>query len=306
MKFFRRLFFIIVLVGTAVLLSNQFNIHSIRRADPDFGSEISIVDRIDTRDYVYISKAKSDISKGELILVNNNIPYPFIDNVELVRVYDYKNSSYKVKDLSVTLNKSVIGPLNEMLKEFQNQYKTNAVTIISGHRTYDYQESLYNKRTAEDGEIETMKWVAQPGGSEHHTGYALDFGIYHDNGKAESYNGSGRYGWINENACRYGFIVRYPKEKKEQTGIEYEPWHFRYIGKPHSYIVTEYDMCLEEYIDYLKQFLFGEKHLKVMSGDGKQYEIYYTDKLDVPVPSGKQYRISGNNIDGFIITVENH
>ncbi|NLB43301.1 MAG: peptidase M15, partial [Clostridiales bacterium] len=95
------------------------------------------------------------------------------------------------------------------------------------------------------------------------------------------------------------------EEKRSKTGIEYEPWHFRYIGKPHSYIATEYNMCLEEYVDYLKEFQFGEKHLRVRDGDGKRYEIYYTDKLDVPVPSGKQYKVSGNNVDGFIITVMN-
>ncbi|NLC44556.1 MAG: hypothetical protein GX783_09785 [Clostridiales bacterium] len=55
----------------------------------------------------------------------------------------------------------------------------------------------------------------------------------------------------------------------------------------------------------MKEFQFGEKHLKVRDGDGKRYEIYYTDKLDVPVPSDKQYKISGNNVDGFIVTVIN-
>lgn len=305
MKLIRRLLCIIILVGTVVFLINHFNLFT--KGNSHYEGEISIIDTIDTNGYTYISKAKSDISKGELILVNNNIPYPFIEEIDqLVSVYDYKDSSYKVKDLNVTLHQSMMEPLNDMLKEFQNQSNTNAITVISGHRTYDYQESLYQQSAAKNGEVEAMKWVAKPGGSEHHTGYALDFGLYHKSGRSESYKGRGQYRWINENAWRYGFIVRYPEEKKEQTGIEYEPWHFRYIGRPHSYITTEYGMCLEEYINYLKEFQFGEKHLRVMDVDGKQYEIYYTDSMEIPVPSERQYKVSGNNMDGFIVTVKTH
>ena len=317
MKFIRRLLFTIILTGAIVFLSGHFNLFSIGGPYNDNDNEnnidymgkvddvkIDIVDKIDTSDYTYISKAKSDLSKGELILVNNEIPYPFPKNKDLVSVFDNKNSSYKVRDLAVTLHQSVMKPLNDMMKEFYNQEKTDVVTVISGHRTYDQQESLYNKKTEKDGAVEAMKWVAMPGGSEHHTGYALDFGIYHNSGRSQDYKGNGEYGWINENARWYGFIVRYPEDKKELTGIEYEPWHFRYIGKPHSYVVTKFDMCLEEYVDYLKQFQFGKKHLRVTDGNGKRYEIYFTDKLEVPVPTGKDYKISGNNIDGFIVTVQ--
>ena len=303
MKFFRRLLFVIIVFGVFVFISNQFDYHAIEK--PNYKGDISIVDTIDKDDYTYITKKKSDISKGELILVNNDISYPFSEDVDLVTVYDYKNSSYKVRDLTVSLQESVMEPLNELMEDFYKQYETNVVTVISGHRSYDFQQSLYKQRIADKGEVEAVKWVAKAGGSEHHTGYALDFGIYHNSGRSQDYKGDGKYRWINENAHRYGFIVRYPEEKRSKTGIEYEPWHFRYIGKPHSYIATEYNMCFEEYIDYLKEFQFGEKHLRVRDVDGKRYEIYYTDKLDVPVPSGKQYKVSGNNVDGFIITVMN-
>jgi D-alanyl-D-alanine carboxypeptidase len=301
MKFFKRLLFAIILFGAFIFLSNQFDNLTIKK--PYYRGGTSIEDSIDKDDYTYISKEKSDISKGELILVNNDISYPFSEDANLVSVYDYKNSSYKVRDLTVTIQEDVMGPLNELMEEFYRQHETNVVTVISGHRSYDFQQSLYKQKVAEDGEVEAMKWVAQPGGSEHHTGYALDFGIYHSSGKSQSYNGNGKYRWINENAHLYGFIVRYPEEKSDITGIEYEPWHFRYIGIPHSYIATEYGMCLEEYIDYLKEFQFGDKHLRVRDGDRKRYEVYYTDKLDVPVPTNKQYKISGNNVDGFIVTV---
>lgn len=302
MKFLRKMLLAMILLGVVVLLFSHFKPDA--KEDSLHEGEIGIIDTIDTSRYTTLSKTKSDIAKGELILVNHDTPYPFAEDTDqLVRVYEYKNSSYMVKDLNVSLHQSVMEPLNDMLKDFQNQYSTDALTVISGHRTFDYQESLYNQSTEKNGEIEAMKWIARPGCSEHHTGYALDFGLYHADGRSESYEGRGPYKWINENAWRYGFIVRYPEDKKEQTGIEYEPWHFRYIGRPHSYIAAKYDMCLEEYITYLKQYQYGKKHLKIMDIDGIQYEIYYTNQLEIPVPLEGSYKISGNNLDGFIVTV---
>jgi D-alanyl-D-alanine carboxypeptidase len=301
MKLIRKILFVIILIGGIAFLYNQFDQPVIEK--PDYEGDISIVNSINKDHYTYIPKKKSDISKGELILVNNDLPYLFTEGVDLVTVYDYKNSSYKVKDLNVKLNASVMEPLNELMKKFHDLYETNAVTVVSGHRSYDFQEILFNQKVEKDGEVEAMKWIAKPGGSEHHTGLALDFSIYHSKGRSQDYSGNGKYRWINENAYLYGFIVRYPEEKSDITGIEYEPWHFRYIGIPHSYIATEYGMCLEEYIDYLKQFQFGKKHLNFRGGDGKQYEVYYSDRLDVPVPTNKRYKISGNNADGFIVTV---
>ena len=299
LKIMKRFLAIIICFGIFVLLSNHF-----AEKRPSLEGEIKVIDRIKTEGYITVSKGKADINKGELILVNNRISYQFYENNETVSLYDGKNSTYKVRDKNVLLNKDIINPLNEMLQEFHDIYHTNSVTVISGYRSFDYQENLYNQRTARDSEQEAMKWVAKAGGSEHHTGYALDFNIYHDSGKTEEYTGKSKYKWINENAYKYGFIVRYPEDKKEITGIEYEPWHFRYIGKPHSFVIAKNGMCLEEYMEYLRQFRFGEKHLSVTDEDGKQYEIYYINELDVPVPSNRKYKISGNNTDGFIITIE--
>ena len=92
------------------------------------------------------------------------------------------------------------------------------------------------------------------------------------------------------------------------TGVSYEPWHFRYVGVPHAYLIQNQNMCFEEYIDYLKQFEFDKQHLEV-DFQGQNYEIYYVKANEnqltqVPVPKGRDYSISGNNVDGFIITAE--
>ena len=106
--------------------------------------------------------------------------------------------------------------------------------------------------------------------------------------------------WMEKNAWKYGFILRYPADKTDITGIQYEPWHIRYIGLPHSVIMEEKHFVLEEYLDYLKE----EKKISATIG-GKKYTITYypiTDSTTIPVPANGQYEISGNNMDGIILT----
>ena len=85
--------------------------------------------------------------------------------------------------------------------------------------------------------------VAEPGTSEHQLGLAVDIVAEYD---ADS---TATWQWLKENAWRYGFILRYPADKVEITGIDYEPWHFRYVGCPTAREITERGLCLEEYLE---------------------------------------------------------
>ena len=252
--------------------------------------------------YAPVRMAEPDIYKGDLILVNQDAPYRFTEDRTLGSLYDYKNGSYKVKDKNVTLDTSIVEPFNQMMDDFYARYHIRDVIVLSGYRSYDYQENLLQNEIANKGEAEACQWVAQPGNSEHHTGLAFDLSIYHDDGTSAEYTGAGKYSWINENACLYGFIVRYDAGKRDITGISYEPWHFRYVGVPHAYVMDKKGFCLEEYIEYLRDYRYGEKHLRVDCG-GQRYEIYFTEDTEVYVPADRPYRISGNNVDGFIVTV---
>ncbi len=256
--------------------------------------------------YQTVEKKTQDIHSGDLVLVNNKTEYKFPENNRLKSVFNLKNNDYQVKDKDVLLVEQIMSPLNQMLADFRKEKGENDLIVISGYRTKEYQAGLLQQRIKEDGAAEAAKWVAQPGGSEHHTGYALDFGIYTRSGKSEDYTGQGKYGWINENCWKYGFIVRYPSDKTDLTGILYEPWHFRYVGLPHAATIREKGFCLEEYIDYLRQFPYDGEHLQV-TAEGKSYEIYFVKadgkKTKIPVPKNKTYNLSGNNTDGFIVTV---
>ena len=115
--------------------------------------------------------------------------------------------------------------------------------IISGFRSYEYQEKIYNIYVKEFGEERANTFSAKPGYSEHQTGLAID--ICEDSDK---FIGTKEAKWLQENAYKFGFIIRYPKGKEEKTGYKYEPWHLRYVGKKHAKKIYCNNITLEEYL----------------------------------------------------------
>ena len=131
------------------------------------------------------------------------------------------------------------------------------VYAISAYRSYERQQTLFKNRVdrciREDGlsQEEAIEKagtiVAVPGTSEHQVGLAIDF-----NSVEQSFESTKAGKWLAENCWDYGFILRYPTDKTELTGIIYEPWHFRFVGVKHAKKMKELNMCLEEYVEYLK------------------------------------------------------
>ena len=264
----------------------------------------------------FVSMTEADLGTGELVLVNNMIKFRgSVNEEELLVVRDNKNSSYMVSDRNVKLLPSAMSALNEMLGDFFAATGNNGVMARSGYRTVEYQQELYEDGLASSG-ASSSTLVAMPGYSEHHTGLVVDFTTY--NSQTDSYrefDGTGDFAWIMENCHRYGFINRYPEGKEKLTLIDNEPWHFRYVGIPHASIMKDYDFCLEEYIDFIKNYTIDSGFLLKDTDDGARYIVYY-----VPLSSGETtavyhpkkhgsdefypYSISGNNVDGFIVTVQ--
>ena len=98
---------------------------------------------------------------------------------------------------------------------------------------------------------EAGKWVAVPGTSEHQTGLALDIISSSYQVLDRDQENTAEQRWLMENSYKYGFILRYPSDKSEITGINYEPWHYRYVGKEAAKEIYEKGLCLEEYLEYL-------------------------------------------------------
>ena len=251
--------------------------------------------------YEILTMTEADMHAGELILVSNAVPYVFPEGgeEELVTVMSAKNLSYMSKDYETSVLPVTVEHLNDMMKAFTDQGGSVTVMVVSGYRTYDYQQGLFDRSAARNGLEHAKRFVAQPGGSEHHTGYAVDLWSTTAN---DYFEGVGEYKWVTDNCHNYGFILRYTSDKEEFTQIGPESWHFRYIGVPHSNLVVENGFCHEEYMAYLKQYPFEGEHLSYTL-NATEYEIYYAAGLEVPVPQEGDYTVSGNNEDGFIVTV---
>ncbi|MDO5569561.1 MAG: M15 family metallopeptidase [bacterium] len=153
------------------------------------------------------------------------------------------NSIYKD---GIMVDKLVLEAFNKM-KEEAKKYNYE-IDIMSGYRSYSYQDKLFNNLVNEKGFNYAYNYIAKAGTSEHQTGLAIDFVIYKDDKCYIEHDveGLNETLWIHQNAHKYGFIVRYPKDKEEITKYNYEPWHLRYVGNIANSLYNN-DLTLEEY-----------------------------------------------------------
>ena len=257
--------------------------------------------------YESLSVNTKDKFRGDLILVNADHQY-FGGDEELVSITDMNEETnrdfFSAVDSTYTILKPVYEPMAKLLDEFYKKYNNDKLIIYGSYRTTDFQQELYEQDLADTGE-ETSTRVAKPGFSEHETGLAFDL----TESENHDYDGKGDYAWINANCYRYGFIIRYTEAKEKITKFRDEPWHFRYVGIPHAYYMDNHDLCLEEYIDLIREHPYDKKHLEFTDDNNNDYEVFFVasddgaEKTTVPVPAGLKYDISGNNVDGFIVTV---
>ena len=125
---------------------------------------------------------------------------------------------------------------------------------VSGYRSYDRQKAVLAAEINRVGKEKAEQAVAIPGTSEHQSGLAMDI-----SSESEGYLLTENFGlqaegiWLRENAHRFGFILRYPKEKEDITEYQYEPWHFRFVGEDAAKTMYENDWTLEEFFSHVKK-----------------------------------------------------
>jgi len=192
-----------------------------------------------------------DSSSERLVLVNfkNPIPDGYLDDLELV---DIENGH--------RLEKVAAENLERMLKDAREE--GISPVIVSSFRTNKKQETLYQnqiKKQMKKG-LEYEKAadaartvVAYPGTSEHEIGLAVDVVSSKYTGLDKNQEKTPEAIWLMENCVNYGFILRYPSDKTDITEIIYEPWHYRYVGEKAAKEMKENGLCLEEYIEWLKE-----------------------------------------------------
>ncbi|XID91695.1 D-alanyl-D-alanine carboxypeptidase family protein [Paenibacillaceae bacterium WGS1546] len=255
-------------------------------------------------DNEYARLNRADVHRGTLLLVNRHFPVR-LPAEGIKPIPGDMLRSANAEELEVSLEPECSRQLSALLDACEAR---DRIAVVSGYRSLDEQHRLYEASLAEHGEAFTASYVALPGASEHQTGLAVDVGQY---GEELDYI---RPSFPNDGVCAafrllapiYGFVQRYPEGKEALTGIACEPWHYRYVGHPHAVIMAHLGLVLEEYIELLKRHAWGRTHLFAENGESRT-EIYYVEATgeatEVPIAKGGAARWSGNNADGFVVTV---
>ena len=190
----------------------------------------------------YTNTKKSDISKNELMLTNK---FYSLDNT-----YNSDNMVTVSKQYSYGDDQMVTRATFDAFLSMFNDAKKEDLTLIinSSFRSYEDQEEIYKFYKDTRGESQANKIAAKAGFSEHQTGMAIDIQTYGSTAKTfEEFN---EFKWLQNNAHKYGFILRYPKDKEYLTGYEYESWHYRYVGIEAATYIYENKITFHEYYAY--------------------------------------------------------
>lgn len=177
------------------------------------------------------------------------------DNLLLVNKYYYFDPEYVPEDLVSLGPEYDNGTGDKVRPEVYEAFKNMADVAVreglklrnnSAYRSYETQQRLYNRYLNANGEKYAEEFSARAGFSEHQAGLALDLGVSTEAvvGKFED---TAEFAWLEQNAHRFGFILRYPANKEHLTGYHYEPWHYRYVGLEAARYIYEHKLTLEEY-----------------------------------------------------------
>ena len=199
-----------------------------------------------------------------LMLLNNDYELP--ENFKWDLVYWSNGQSVDAMSLNSSKYDSVKAVDRAAYTPLKNLFQAASdagvpLQLVSAYRSPDLQDRLFTRSVnsyisqgySKQEAIKKANYARTfSGTSEHNTGLGFDILQQGNFTLSESFENTAQFKWLSEHAEEYGFILRYRKDKTTQTGIMYEPWHFRYVGVEHAKKINELDMCLEEYISYLE------------------------------------------------------
>lgn len=243
--------------------------------------------------YGNVTQSNDGLSRGELILINGTHYFDPAQATGLKTIYGNQPTvenglyrPYTVGDSSWKLNETALNALNAMMLRHYEISGDRSLVVGSAYRTAKDQENMTSSSVL-------------PGYSDHHSGYCLTL-KYIDANLEKTH-------WVYENAHKYGFVVRYPEDKADITGVSGYGWCFRYVGVAHATYMYQNNLCLEEYVELLRRNYASGINLSITGADGNAYEVYYVPKgadvTTVRVPVNYRYTISGDNDSGYIVTI---
>ena len=171
----------------------------------------------------------------------------------LVNKYYYLDEDYVPDNLENISNQyalngmSLVHVAREEFEHLAKDAKKENLNIVamSSYRSYDYQVNLYNKYVKSDGKEAADTYSGRAGHSEHQTGLAVD--VYNKKENYTNFEKTKEFEWMQKHAHEYGFILRFPKDKVNETGYMYESWHYRYVGVDAAKYIKENNISFEEY-----------------------------------------------------------
>ncbi len=271
----------------------------------------------------YIPKDAGDVKIGNLLYINSDYQYSYPDDMDIINLWEYKNNSANNDKTTITVggNKFPTYELNGATHANQIALDSTALERFNA-MILDYCLTL-DLSSHEEGsasglnvawgwsDAETVIEDVDKYGEtfyEHALGTVLTL-FYNSKSLSESVLKS-NFEWIYDNAHKYGFIIRFPDACAEHTGFSSTTRiHLRYIGVEHATYIHENGICLDEYLSELRTSHNGIDNPLTFTANGKTYDVYYVkytgNRTLVPVPKDNDnYVVSGDNMNGFIITVE--
>ncbi len=249
--------------------------------------------------YATISKNSEDIHKGDLILVNAQYPCEFdaeavmngtspdMTFITIKNILDTKDEThYTASDYEVGLDRTTAYSMDAWFEGFYSATGNSDLRITNGYE-------------------------AGAGDLDFRTGRTLSFGTYPETGSSNFYVPEDIYSWLDQHSAEYGFIVRYPEGKDEyfdSTITSHRTATYRYVGIAPAVYIKEHNMCLEEFLETVKNYSV-DNMITVQNGDSI-YGMYYvpvnnsSPQTGFSIPANDlEYEVSGNNMDGFVVTV---
>lgn len=208
-----------------------------------------IITRINTHldDEFYTNTEKTDDTLGKFVILNKH--YYSDENYKGLNLIDV-DSEYNLYNTSFKLSKECYEAFLKMYNDAKEQ--GYAFKINSAYRSYEKQIKIYQGWVNKDGVKLADTYSARAGFSEHQTGYTFDVRDYPFTN--DDYSKTKSFTWVSENAYKYGFIIRFPKDKEYITGYQYEPWHYRYCGIECATYIHNNNITFEEYYEYFIKY----------------------------------------------------
>lgn len=236
---------------------------------------------------IILNLTTEDMANGNLILVDDTHPYNGTQNFS--DFSSISDSNVVTRDTSFLIQAETLDNLCEMFDDYATY------TGWANLQIYSTQQSTLSSTDLYTNDL-----------PDRDTGYSFDIGLITSTGEVVAYIQKHNE-WMVSNSWEYGFVLRYPSDKTDITGITYSPHHFRYVGKVHASIMHKNNYCLEEYLNFLQNYTMNIDGYSYTC-DGQNYTIYYipadaSGTTTVELLEGTVYSVSGDNRSGFILTV---